>query len=64
LSFNVVLHVESRGIYGVSVSHFWHIVFFYPFLMVLRVGSPKGIIENEVGKKYKEFQDATFFLNK
>jgi hypothetical protein len=23
--------------------------------MVLRVGSPKGIIENEVGKKYKEF---------
>jgi hypothetical protein len=27
-------------------------------------GSSRESFENEVGKKYKDFQDATFFLNR
>jgi hypothetical protein len=36
------------------------------FVDDFRVGSAivLGTFENEVGEKYKEFQDATFFLNR
>jgi hypothetical protein len=54
-SFSKFLYIGSREIYGVSVSHFWHIVIFYPLLMVSGLGHLKESFENEVGEKYKEF---------
>jgi hypothetical protein len=65
LAFHVVLHVGSRKIYGVSASHFRHILIFYPFLMVSGVGSSneKGKpLENDVGEKYKKFSRGNIFL--
>jgi hypothetical protein len=58
----VVLHVGSRSTYEVEVSFFWHIVFFCPFLMVPGVGHLGKSFGNEVGKKYKEFQDASILF--
>jgi hypothetical protein len=39
LAFNVVLHVGSRKIYGVSASHFWHILYLLSFVMVPGLGN-------------------------
>jgi hypothetical protein len=46
---------------GNSVSLFRVMIFLKGFD---EVGLLKKSFENEVGKKYKEFQDATFFLNR
>jgi hypothetical protein len=43
-SFSKFFYIESREIYGVTVSHFWHIGIFYPLLMISRVGSSREII--------------------
>jgi hypothetical protein len=52
------LLLPLKEIYGVSVSHFWHIGIFYPLVDDFRVGSAIviGNIWRGSRREYKEFK--------
>jgi hypothetical protein len=60
-SFSKFLYIESREIYGVSVSHFWHMIITGPFFsdsmrLVIYIRKKSSVKQMNGVSSYKKFQ--------